>query len=185
MVRWHCPPDAGLEIWALSVWERARYLSITEAPHNIESLRVSREETFWHTSRTDSFSFSHTSLSYTAHGATLNVKIWRLRMSDSDVLVSMVFMKHLVSMFCISKLHGLLQLVDRHRHTCKKTQDGEPTTGRCWFQNLADMIRLHIDTYHILIYNMQHSLYQIKILSKLIVPKLKVIKFINDEIILK
>ena len=37
MVRWlrcHCPPDTGFEIRALAVWGRARYLSVTEAPHN-------------------------------------------------------------------------------------------------------------------------------------------------------
>ena len=33
-LRWHCPPDTGFEIRALSVWGRARYLSVTEAPHN-------------------------------------------------------------------------------------------------------------------------------------------------------
>ena len=33
-MRWHCPPDLGFEIRALAVWGRARYLSITEAPHN-------------------------------------------------------------------------------------------------------------------------------------------------------
>ena len=33
-LRWHCPPDTGLEIRALAVWGRARYLSVTEAPHN-------------------------------------------------------------------------------------------------------------------------------------------------------
>ena len=33
-MRWHCPPATGLEIWALAVWGRARYLSATEAPHN-------------------------------------------------------------------------------------------------------------------------------------------------------
>ena len=44
-IRWHCPPDTWFEIRALEVW--ARYLSVTEAPHNIESLRVSEEETFW------------------------------------------------------------------------------------------------------------------------------------------
>ena len=31
----------------MAVWGRARYLSVTEALHNIESLRVSREETFF------------------------------------------------------------------------------------------------------------------------------------------
>ena len=46
MVRWHCPPDTGLEIGALAVWGRARYFSVTEAPHNIASLRVSGEEKF-------------------------------------------------------------------------------------------------------------------------------------------
>ena len=33
-LRWHCPPDTGIEIRALAVWGRARYLSVTEAPHN-------------------------------------------------------------------------------------------------------------------------------------------------------
>ena len=33
-LRWHCPPDTGCEIRALAVWGRARYLSVTEAPHN-------------------------------------------------------------------------------------------------------------------------------------------------------
>ena len=39
-MRWHCPPNIGFEIRALTVWGRARHLSITETPHNIESLRV-------------------------------------------------------------------------------------------------------------------------------------------------
>ena len=42
----HCPPDTGFEIRALEVWCEARYLSVTEASHIIESLRMSREETF-------------------------------------------------------------------------------------------------------------------------------------------
>ena len=33
-LRWHCPPDTGFEIRALAVWGRARYLSVTGAPHN-------------------------------------------------------------------------------------------------------------------------------------------------------
>ena len=33
-LRWHCPPDTGFEIRALAVWGWARYLSVTEAPHN-------------------------------------------------------------------------------------------------------------------------------------------------------
>ena len=33
--------DTGFEIRALAVWGRARYLSVTEVPHNIECLRVS------------------------------------------------------------------------------------------------------------------------------------------------
>ena len=33
-LRWHCPLDTGFEIRALAVWGRARYLSVTEAPHN-------------------------------------------------------------------------------------------------------------------------------------------------------
>ena len=36
MERWHCPPDTGFEIRALTVWGRARYLSGTEVPHNTE-----------------------------------------------------------------------------------------------------------------------------------------------------
>ena len=46
MVRWmswHCPPDTGFEIRALVITAQARYLSVKEAPHNIESLRVSEE----------------------------------------------------------------------------------------------------------------------------------------------
>ena len=35
-VRWHCPPDTGFEIRALAVWGRARYLSVTETPHNTD-----------------------------------------------------------------------------------------------------------------------------------------------------
>ena len=35
-LRWHCPPDTGFEIRALTVWGRARYLSVTEAPHNTD-----------------------------------------------------------------------------------------------------------------------------------------------------
>ena len=45
-MRWHCPPDTGFEIRALAVLGRARYPSVTEAPHNIESLRMSKGETF-------------------------------------------------------------------------------------------------------------------------------------------
>ena len=45
-MRWHCPPDREFEIRVLTVWGRARYLSVTDAPHNIESLRINREETF-------------------------------------------------------------------------------------------------------------------------------------------
>ena len=35
-LRWHCPPDTGFEICTLAVWGRARYLSVTEAPHNTD-----------------------------------------------------------------------------------------------------------------------------------------------------
>ena len=35
-LRWHCPPDTGFEIRALAVWGRARYLSVTETPHNTD-----------------------------------------------------------------------------------------------------------------------------------------------------
>ena len=31
-LRWHCPPDTR----ALAVWGRARYISVTEAPHNTD-----------------------------------------------------------------------------------------------------------------------------------------------------
>ena len=40
-MRRHCPPDTGFEIRALAVWGRERYLSVTEAPRNIESLQMS------------------------------------------------------------------------------------------------------------------------------------------------
>ena len=40
------PPDTGFQIRALAVCGRARYLSVTVAPHNIEPLRVSEEEIF-------------------------------------------------------------------------------------------------------------------------------------------
>ena len=33
-LRWHCPPDTGFEIRDLAVCGRARYFSVTEAPHN-------------------------------------------------------------------------------------------------------------------------------------------------------
>ena len=45
-MRWHCPPDTGIEIRALAVWGWTRYNSVSEAPHNIESLRVSGADTF-------------------------------------------------------------------------------------------------------------------------------------------
>ena len=35
-LRWHCPPDTGFEIRALAVRDRARYLSVAEAPHNTD-----------------------------------------------------------------------------------------------------------------------------------------------------
>ena len=35
-LRWHCPPDTGFEFQALAVCVRARYLSVTEAPHNTD-----------------------------------------------------------------------------------------------------------------------------------------------------
>ena len=40
-MRWHCPSDTGFEIRALSVLGQAGYLSVTEAPHNMEHLLVS------------------------------------------------------------------------------------------------------------------------------------------------
>ena len=35
-LRWHCLPDAGYKNQTLKVWGRARYLLVTEAPHNTE-----------------------------------------------------------------------------------------------------------------------------------------------------
>ena len=46
-IRWHCPPDTWFEIWAPAVWDWARFLSVTEDPHNIEPLRVNGEETLF------------------------------------------------------------------------------------------------------------------------------------------
>ena len=49
-MRWHCPPDTEFDTPALAVRGRAFYVSVTlteaPSPHNIESLRVSWEETF-------------------------------------------------------------------------------------------------------------------------------------------
>ena len=39
-------PDTGFEIRTMTVWGRARYFSVAEAPHNIEFLLMSREEIF-------------------------------------------------------------------------------------------------------------------------------------------
>ena len=50
MVRWmrrHCPPETGFDIWVLVVRGRARYVSVTEAPHNIDFLGVNGEEIFY------------------------------------------------------------------------------------------------------------------------------------------
>ena len=46
-MRWHCPADTGFEIRAMVVPAQARYLSVKEAPHTIESLRVSVEEIYF------------------------------------------------------------------------------------------------------------------------------------------
>ena len=40
---WHSPPDTGSETWALAVSGRERYLSVTKAPQNIESLRAGKK----------------------------------------------------------------------------------------------------------------------------------------------
>ena len=53
-----------LEIPTLTVWGRARYLSPTEVPHNIESLRVDGEETFrffelWATRARDEYVYKY------------------------------------------------------------------------------------------------------------------------------
>ena len=40
------PSRHKIQIPVLAVWGRTRYLSVTEVPHNIESLRESGEETF-------------------------------------------------------------------------------------------------------------------------------------------
>ena len=68
-MRRHCPPDTGFEI-------RACYLSVTEAPHNIESLQVSEIKTFcffgtwegWSVVRTRDFRLSTQAALTTAPG---------------------------------------------------------------------------------------------------------------------
>ena len=35
-MRWHCNSDTGFKIRAVAVWGRARYFSVTEAPHNTD-----------------------------------------------------------------------------------------------------------------------------------------------------
>ena len=57
MVRWlgwHCPPDTGFVIRALAVWGRARYLSVTEAPHNtnFHTLMGKKQFCFFQTTET-------------------------------------------------------------------------------------------------------------------------------------
>ena len=53
-LRWHCPPDTGFEIRALAVWGRARYLSVTEAPHNtnFHTWMVKKQFCFFQTAET-------------------------------------------------------------------------------------------------------------------------------------
>ena len=43
---WDVWNDIGFDIKAQAIWGRARYLSVIEASHNIESLGMSREQTF-------------------------------------------------------------------------------------------------------------------------------------------
>ena len=45
--------------WALAVWGQARYLSLTEALHNTDSLRVSGEETFVYNPLNDIFCINY------------------------------------------------------------------------------------------------------------------------------
>ena len=54
MARWHCPPDTGFEIRALEVWGRARYLSVTEAPHstNFHTWMGNKQFCFFQTAET-------------------------------------------------------------------------------------------------------------------------------------
>ena len=55
-LRWHCPPDTGFEIRALAVWGRARYLSVTEAPHstNFHTWMGKKQFCFFQTAETGS-----------------------------------------------------------------------------------------------------------------------------------
>ena len=55
-------PDTGFEIRTLAVSGRARYFSVTETLHNIESLRVSGEGTnvFWRNVHINSLPFNNT-----------------------------------------------------------------------------------------------------------------------------
>ena len=51
-LRWHCLPDTGFEIRALVVWGRARYLSVTEAPHNTDFPTWTGKKHFFQTAET-------------------------------------------------------------------------------------------------------------------------------------
>ena len=53
-LKWHCPPDTGFEIRALAVWGRARYLSVTETPHNTDfhTLMGKKQFCFFQTAET-------------------------------------------------------------------------------------------------------------------------------------
>ena len=60
---WHCSPDTGFEIRTLAVWDRARYLSVTEAPDNNSCMYLCRGFGTWKNIWTSWSEYCFTSLS--------------------------------------------------------------------------------------------------------------------------
>ena len=86
-IRWHCPPDVGFKIWTLTVWGRARYLSVTESHHNIEHLRVRGGKYVsdtWMPSK-------HKTLNIIYAGLMLAHRLWRLTDIKPELVQHLVF----------------------------------------------------------------------------------------------
>ena len=54
-MKWHCLPDTGFEILVLAARGLARYLPVTEAPHNIWIYTSERGRNILSTFQADSF----------------------------------------------------------------------------------------------------------------------------------
>ena len=112
-MRWHCPPDTGFKIRALAVWGRAHYLSVTEAPHNIESL----QELI--TQQTNSQT-KHLSLKQHLMRPWQKQKLWFSHDKNWDFHRAMYFWANTNLWWC--KYHGKYNI---------KQQNNSCTNGRC------------------------------------------------------